>query len=293
MTSNYYVDGVLITDIAWQAGTLIDLSNVKQYYPNFPKGRDTLPIAACMDFGYKRNGVDIASFYRAPQSQSNVASTPTIDLTSATNRKYKHVAGLIYAGGGGGGGGGGRGWNGGSYNDASPGSAGGYGGAGWIRYAEITNYESLYCVIGSGGTGGVDGNDANTPSQERRTGGDGAYGNAGNDSRIRGTKIGASTFTPLCAANGGDGGYGGRGGRSNTDYNTINDGTGSVGSGSTGTNLESGSATPENIDTDTYYSSGTYGVPGNGGTGRGLGGNNFGNDGTDGIGWIWLLYEKD
>lgn len=293
MSSNYYVNGILITSIAWQSGTLVDLSNVKQYYPNFPKGIDTLPIAACMDFGYQRNGVDIASFYRAPQQQYNVASSPVIDLTSANNRKYKHIAGLIYGGGGGGGGGGGRGWNGGSYNNASPGSAGGLGGAGWIRYAEITGYESVYCTIGSGGNGGIDGNDANTPSQQQRTGGDAPYGNAGGFSRIRGYLIGASTFSPLCGANGGDGGYGGRGGRSNTAYNTINNGTGSVGSGATGANLDNGSGTATNTDTTTYYQSFGYGIPGNGGTGRGLGGGNYGNAGTDGIGWIWLLYEKD
>jgi hypothetical protein len=292
MSSNYYVDGILITNII-NAGTQ-DLNGgvIAQKYPNFTKGMDTLPVAACMDFGYTINGVDIARYYRAPQQQYNVASQPTIDLTSANNRKYKHIAALIYGGGGGGGGGGGRGWNGGNWNNASPGSAGGLGGAGWIRYAEISGYQSVYCNIGAGGTGGVDGNDSNTPNATSRTGGDGQPGNAGGGSRVRGYLIGASTFSPLCAANGGDGGYGGRGGRANTVYPTINNGDGSAGTGATGPILESGSGVATGSNSN-YYESFGYGNAGGGGTGRGLGGNNFGTAGVEGIGWIWLLYQRN
>jgi hypothetical protein len=283
--SKYYVDGIDIADIIGGYGST---EKSTSEYPGFPTGWGTKSIARAYDFGYQVNGTDVGPNYRGVQRDCNVGQT-NIDISVAPYRKFKHIASLIYAGGGGGGGGGGQGWNGGSRNDGGKGGTGGKGGYVWIRDRGITGQRYLTCNIGGGGNGGTSGNDSNTPSGSSRSGNYGNVGNGGGESRLRAYDNGSPNFYDITGANGGGGGEGGNGGRL-----TGGGGAGGDGGGFGG----GGQGVGENADNNNLWRfDGNDGSGGEGGAGRGTSASfNFGTAGRvgdGGVGWIWFLYAKN
>uniref|UniRef100_A0A6C0LR48 Uncharacterized protein n=1 Tax=viral metagenome TaxID=1070528 RepID=A0A6C0LR48_9ZZZZ len=286
---SYTVNGYPITDLIQSGYT--EVTAPTQYTGLTANGHDTKPIACCMDFGYQVNGTDIATLYRAPQFNYTLSNTgTTIDLTTPTYRKFKHLSGIIYAGGAGGGSGGARRYDATDFkiSRGPAGGSGGYGGYAWVREFDITGYKSVYCVIGDGGAGGV------LTSISNNT--DGSPGADGGNSRIRAYKIGAvdGNFTPIVAANGGLGGYGG-----GTGATPVVDGNGAVGTTIlTSEYTLSGGGSARNIAiNDAYlYRNAAYSFGGTAGSvGSNLsyspGGN--GGAGSEGQGWLWLLYKKE
>ena len=283
--SKYYVDGIDIANIIGGYGSTE--SSVSQF-SGFPTGWDTKSVARAYDFGYRLNGSDVAANYRGVQVDCNQGAT-NIDISIAPYRKFKHIASLIYAGGGGGGGGGGQGWNGGSRNEGGTGARGGRGGYVWIRDRNITGQRYLFCNIGGGGNGGNAGGDSNNPSSTTRVGGQGNNGNAGGESRLRAYDNGSSNCYDIMGANGGGGGTGGNGGRGNVAVNVGGDGNG-FGGGGWGVGEDAS-------NTNLWRFDSVDGSPGNGGYGRGTSGasnvGTSGNSGDRGTGWIWFLYQKN
>jgi hypothetical protein len=280
--SKYYVDGI---DIATLIGGNGDTGTSVSELAGFPTGwGDNRSIARAYDFGYQVNGSDVGPRYRGVQVEFGVGQTD-IDISLAPYRKFKHIASVIYAGGGGGGGGGGYGWNGGNTNDGGNGARGGKGGYVWIRDYDITGKRYLFCNIGGGGNGGTVGGSSNRPSSQSRTGSQGNGGNAGGESRLRAYDNGSLNWYDIMGANGGGGGSGGNGGRGNLTINVGGDG-GGFGGGGQGVGENAG-------NTNLYQDGGRDGSGGNGGAGAGVGGSTTGNPGDAGIGWIWFLYAKN
>jgi hypothetical protein len=288
--SKYFVDGIdIATLIGGNGYTGNDRASTPEY-PGFPNGwPGDRTIAIAYNFGYRVNGTDVGPDYRGVQVDCNVGQT-NIDIANAPYRKFKHIASLIYAGGGGGGGGGGQGWTGGSRNDGGSGGRGGKGGYVWIRDRSITGQRYLFCNIGGGGNGGNSGNDSNTPSSSSRSGNYGNAGNAGGESRLRAYDNGSNNWYDIMGANGGGGGAGGNGGRLSGGGGAGGDGNGFGGGGwGVGENADA--------NTNLYRDGNKDGSPGNGGAGRGTSASfnigTYGNSGDGGIGWLWFLYAKN
>ena len=267
--NKYFVDNIDITDLIAGAG-----AGNRQDFKNFPNGWSANKnVAKCFDFGYKYNGTDIGPYYRG--YEIIVTGSGDIDLTTTTNRKFKHMSALVYGGGGGGGGGGGLGWNGSNRNGAGPGNPGGYGGYAWSRGDEINSYNQISYGIGIGGNGGARGNDSNTPNGRKRGGQNGYTGGPGNDSYVN--LPSSSDSSTVAYANGGGGGSGGNGGRNNTDQFSGTPGNNSSSQGGVGSDVTGNNAN--------VYDHNNYG--GNGGANQ-----TAGNSGGNGKGWVWLLYQK-